>query len=155
MIKLPKMEKQEIEGLIAGQLLCRIAFKGEKYPYMAPFQYIYMNGALYFHFTDYGRKMGLFDTDNRVCVEIEKYLPDMSEYSFVVLRGKLNIVADPEERAEVIRRMAKEGKEKLSRNFLAAHGFKTEEGWSSLDPEKPMVIVKLGSISEEIGIKSP
>jgi nitroimidazol reductase NimA-like FMN-containing flavoprotein (pyridoxamine 5'-phosphate oxidase superfamily) len=149
------MEKQEIEELISEQLLCRIAFKGGKYPYMAPFQYVYMNGTLYFHFTDYGKKMGLLDRDNRVCVEIEKYLPDMSEYSFVVLRGKLNIVADPEERAEAIRRMAKKGKEKLSTNFLAAHGFKTEEGWSSLDPLKPMVIVKLESISEEIGIKSP
>lgn len=155
LIKLPRMEKQEIEELISEQLLCRIAFKGGKYPYMAPFQYVYMNGTLYFHFTDYGKKMGLLDRDNRVCVEIEKYLPDMSEYSFVVLRGKLNIVADPEERAEAIRRMAKKGKEKLSTNFLAAHGFKTEEGWSSLDPLKPMVIVKLESISEEIGIKSP
>jgi len=89
LIKLPRMEKQEIEELISEQLLCRIAFKGGKYPYMAPFQYVYMNGTLYFHFTDYGKKMGLLDRDNRVCVEIEKYLPDMSEYSFVVLRGKL------------------------------------------------------------------
>jgi len=149
------MEKQEIEDLISEQLLCRIAFKGEMYPYMAPFQYAYMKGTLYFHFTDYGKKMKLLGKDKHVCVEIEKYLPDMSKYNFVVLRGKLTIVTDPEERAEVIRRMATEGEEKLSTNFLAAHGFKIEEGWSSLDPEKPMVIVRLDDISEEIGIKSP
>jgi nitroimidazol reductase NimA-like FMN-containing flavoprotein (pyridoxamine 5'-phosphate oxidase superfamily) len=154
LIKLPRMEKQEIEELISEQLLCRIAFKGGKYPYMAPFQYVYMNGTLYFHFTDYGKKMKLLEKDKHVCVEIEKYLPDMSKYNFVVLRGKLTIVTDPEERAEVIRRMATDGKEKLSTNFLAAHGFKTEEGWSSFAPERPMVIVGLEEIAEEIGIKS-
>ena len=99
--------------------------------------------------------MRLLETDNRVCVEIEKYRPDLSEYNFVVLRGKLTLVKDSKERAKVIRRMAEEGEQKLSTNFLAAHGFKKEEGWSSFTPEKPLVIVKLEEIVEEIGLKSP
>lgn len=85
-VRLPKMENAEIEELIREQMLCRIAFKGDKYPYMAPFQYVYLNESLYFHFTDYGKKMKLLRRDNHVCVEIEKYQPDLSEYSFVVLR---------------------------------------------------------------------
>ena len=153
--KLPKMDKHEIEKIIGEQMLCRIAFKGDEYPYMAPFQYVFMNGALYFHFTDYGKKMRLIEKDKRVCVEIEKYTPDMSEYNFVVLRGKLKGVADPEEKAKVINRMAEEGKQHLSTNFLVAHGFKKEEGWSSFTPEKPVVIVKLEEVAETIGIKSP
>ena len=136
-------------------MLCRIAFKGDEYPYMAPFQYVLMNGSIYFHFTDYGRKMRLLEKDKRVCVEIEKYKPDLSEYNFVVLRGTLKVVTDPQERAMVIRRMAEEGEQKLSPNFLAAHGFKKEEGWSSITPEKPLVIVKLENIAQEIGLKSP
>ena len=136
-------------------MLCRIAFKGDEYPYMAPFQYVLMNGSIYFHFTDYGRKMRLLEKDKRVCVEIEKYKPDLSEYNFVVLRGTLKVVTDPQERAMVIRRMAEEGKQKLSPNFLAAHGFKKEEGWSSFTPEKPLIIVKLENIVQEIGLKSP
>ena len=154
-VRLPQMEKREIEKLIREQMLCRIAFKGDKYPYMAPFQYVYMNGSLYFHFTDYGKKMRLLEKDNRVCVEIEKYRADLSEYSFVVLRGTLKVVTGPQERAKVIKRLAEEGKQKLSTNFLAAHGFKKEEGWSSFTPEKPLVIVKLEDIAEEIGLKSP
>ena len=154
-VRLPKMEKREIEKLIREQMLCRIAFKGDKYPYMAPFQYVYMNGSLYFHFTDYGKKMRLLEKDNRVCVEIEKHRADLSQYSFVVLRGALKIVTGPQERAKVIKRLAEEGKQKLSTNFLAAHGFKKEEGWSSFTPEKPLVIVKLEDIAEEIGLKSP
>ncbi len=149
------MERSEIESLIREQMLCRIAFKGGKYPYMAPFQYVYMNGTLYFHFTDYGKKMRLLEKDKRVCVEIEKYRPDLSEYNFVVFRGTLEVVSDPTERAEVIREIAEEGQRKLSPNFLAAHGFKKEEGWSSFRSEKPLVIVKLVEVAEEIGLKSP
>ena len=155
LVKLPKMDKSEIEKLIKEQVLCRIAFKGDKYPYMAPFQYVLMDGSLYFHFTDYGRKMKLLEKNKRVCVEIEEYRRDLSEYSFVVLRGTLRVVTDPQERTTVIKRMAEEGKQKLSPNFLAAHGFNKEEGWSSLSPEKPLVIVKLENIAQEIGLKSP
>ena len=154
-VKLQKMEKSEIERLLREQMLCRIAFKGDEYPYMAPFQYVLMDGFLNFHFTDYGKKMKLLEKDKRVCVEIEKYRPDLSEYKFVVLRGKLEVVRDPQERAKVIKRIAEEGRQKLSTNFLAAHGFKKEEGWSSFTPEKPVVIVKLKEVTEEIGIKSP
>jgi len=64
-------------------------------------------------------------------------------------------VKDPQERAKVIKKMAEEGKQKLSTNFLAAHGFKKEEGWSSFTPEKPVVIVRLKEVTEEIGLKSP
>lgn len=154
-VKLPRMKEDEIKKLIKEQMLCRIAFKGKNYPYMAPFQYVYMNDTLYFHFTDYGRKMKFLDKDKRVCVEIEKYQPDMSEYNFVVLRGSIEIVNDAQERSRVVKKMAEDGKQKLSRNFLAAHGFKKEEGWSALSPEKPLVIVKLTEIVEEIGLKSP
>lgn len=154
-VKLPKMEKSEINNLLQEQLLCRIAFKGDKFPYIAPFQYVMMDGSLYFHFTNYGKKMSLLDKDKQVCVEIEKYRPDLSEYNFVVLRGELEVVNDSDERANVIHRIAEEGKRKLSTNFLAAHGFKKEEGWDSFSPERPVVIVKLKEVVEKIGLKSP
>ena len=154
-VRLPKMEKRAVEKLIREQMICRIAFRGNNYPYMAPFQYALINGSLYFHFTDYGRKMELLKKDRGVCVEIERYLPDLSEYCFVVLRGSLKVVTDPKERAEAIERMAEYGRQKLSENFLAAHGFKKEEGWSSFTPEKPIAILKLVEIAEETALKSP
>ena len=153
--KLPKMDKAEIEELIREQMLCRIAFKGGRHPYMAPFQYVFVDGSLYFHFTDYGRKMKLLERDRRVCVEIEKYELDLSEYRFVVFRGTLKVVTDKLERSRVIRKMAEKGKQRLSPNFLAAHGFTREEGWSAFTPEKPLVIVKLEDIVQGIGLKSP
>lgn len=154
-VKLPRMTESEIETLLHEQTLCRIAFKGATYPYMAPFQYVLIDGCLYFHFTDYGKKMRLLEKDKRVCVEIEKYKPDLSEYNFVVLRGELEVVKDPLKRAEAIHKIAEEGKQKLSTNFLAAHGFKKQNGWASFAPERPVVIVKLTEVAEEIGLKSP
>ena len=153
-VKLPTMKKEEIKDLIHDGMICRIAFRGVKYPYIAPFQYVYMNGALYFHFTDYGRKIKLLEKDNRVCVEIEKIQPDLSEYNFVSLRGNLNVVVDPEERAKVISKLREDGEQKLSQNFLVAHGLNVKDGWSSFTPDKPFVIVKL-DIIEQIGISSP
>jgi hypothetical protein len=149
------MKKSEIERLIKEQFLCRIAFRGEEYPYIAPFQYVFANGTLYFHFTDYGRKMKLIDKDRQVCVEIEQYNPDLSRYMFATLKGRLNIVTDPAERAEVIGKMREFGKKALSRNFLAAHGLKPDENWDSLTAEKPIVIVKIDPLVQKSGLKSP
>jgi nitroimidazol reductase NimA-like FMN-containing flavoprotein (pyridoxamine 5'-phosphate oxidase superfamily) len=155
MVHLPKMTEKEIENIINEQFLCRIAFKGEEYPYITPFQYVCFNNTLYFHFTDYGKKIRLLERDNRVCVEIEKYLNDLSEYSFVSIRGHLEKVIDPIERSTVIKLLALRGKKQISTIFLAAHGLKTEEGWDSFVPEKPLVIMKLVKIKEKIGLKSP
>jgi nitroimidazol reductase NimA-like FMN-containing flavoprotein (pyridoxamine 5'-phosphate oxidase superfamily) len=154
-IKLPKMNEKEIKELISNQFLCRIAFKGRNYPYIAPFQYVFINGSLYFHFTNYGKKMRLFGSDQKVCVEIEKFEADLSSYNFVIFRGELEIVENLNERSKVINKIVKDGKKKLSTNFLAAHGFKKEEGWDSLQTDKELVIVKLKEIKEMLGLKSP
>lgn len=154
--KLPKMTKQEMWRLVRRQSLCRIAFKGTEYPYMAPFQYVVLDDVLYFHFTDYGRKMKLIDNDKRVCVEIEEYKEDLSEYSFIVLRGTLKVVTKQQERIKALEKLSEEGEKKLSPNFLPAHGFKKEEGWDSLTPSNTfLVVIKLENITQEIGLKSP
>jgi nitroimidazol reductase NimA-like FMN-containing flavoprotein (pyridoxamine 5'-phosphate oxidase superfamily) len=154
-IKLPRMKDHEIDSLIQKQMICRIVFKGEEYPYVALFQYVCKNGSLYFHFTDYGKKMKLLETDQKVCVEIENYRKNLSEYRFVLLRGTLKVVKDARERADVIKKMAEQGRQKLSRNFLPAHGLKAEDGWASFNSTMPIIIVKLDEVSEKIGLKSP
>jgi len=155
LVRLPRMTKHEIDNLVKEQIICRIAFMGAEHPYIAPFQYTVMNGFLYFHFTDYGRKMKLLNEGRTVCVEVEQYQPDLSEYKFVVLSGKLKIVTDFEERFNAIKKMVAEAKKRLSPNFLVAHGFSKDAGWSSLSPDKPITIVKLEEIFEEIGLKYP
>ena len=141
-VKLPVMTDDEIEALIQGQIICRIAFRGDDYPYIAPFRYVRMNKHLYFHFTDYGKKMRLLKSDDRVCVMIETFKPDLSNYSFVSMRGKLSEVTNPEERKDAVRLFARTAKSYLSTNFLAAHGFDPEDDWDVFAPEKDLVIIK-------------
>jgi nitroimidazol reductase NimA-like FMN-containing flavoprotein (pyridoxamine 5'-phosphate oxidase superfamily) len=155
-VKLPRLSKAEIDQLLSEQFLCRIAFAGDLSPYIAPFQYVYVDSALYFHFTDYGRKMGLLEKGNPVCVEVERYTRDLGEYGFVALVGKLRIVMDPKEKAKAAARMIEDAEAKgLSTNFLPAHGLPTEADWGSLKNENPLVIVKLVEVTEIVGLKSP
>ena len=154
-VKMPRMKENEIGALIRQQFLCRIAFRGNTHPYIAPFQYAVVDGTLYFHFTDYGKKMSFFKQETPVCVEIERYTPNLSEYQFVVLTGKLRLVEDREERKMAIRKMAEVGKQKLSPNFLVAHGFSQGSDWGAFSEEKPILIIKLGEVTEKTGLKSP
>ena len=148
------MREDEIQQLIEDQFLCRIAFKGSQQPYIAPFQYVVVSGVLYFHFTDYGKKMNFFKQETPVCVEIERYAPNLSEYGFVVLFGKLKLVEDVEERKIAIEKMAEVGKQKLSSNFLVAHGLSKGSRWDDFVASKPFLIIKL-DVTETTGLKSP
>lgn len=154
-IKLPSMTKTEIGQAISKQFLCRIAFNGKDGPQIAPFQYVFFDNYLYFHFTSYGDKMGFLSEGKQVCVEIENYAPDFSEYSFVTLNGNLKVVQDPAEKRKVIEKMAATGKEKLSECFLFAHGFDSKDGWSALNGNQEMLIVKLFRVDSFKGLKSP
>ncbi len=100
--------------------------------------------------------MKLIENDKHVCVEIEEYKEDLSEYSFIVLRGTLKVVNDQQERVKAIKKLSEEGETKLSPNFLPAHGFNKEDGWSSLtSTDLPLVVIRLENITQEIGLKSP
>jgi uncharacterized protein len=154
-VKMPKMNEKEIEKLISEQFLCRIAFKGGNQPYIVPFQYVVVDGSLYFHFTDYGKKMSFFRQKTPVCVEIERYTPNLSEYEFVVLSGNLELVENNEERKRAIMKMAEIGKQQLSPNFLVAHGFPQGSDWSEFTDNKPILIIKLDDVKEKTGLKSP
>lgn len=66
-IKLPSMNKKEIEEAIQKQYICRIAFNGNDGPQIAPFQYVFLDKQLYFHFTNYGDKIGFLNEAKQVC----------------------------------------------------------------------------------------
>ena len=153
-VKLPWMSDAEVNALIGTQIICRIAFSGDGYPYLAPFRYVTMGGTLYFHFTDYGKKMRLLKQDARCCVQIERYTPDLSRYSFVSLRGRLEEVTDPGERSKAVQLFKETGKT-LSTKFLAAHGLDPKGGWEAFTADKDIVIVKLVGVVERVGLKNP
>lgn len=149
------MTLSEIDQLLQEQFLCRIVIPTRSVPYFAPFQYAFVDGVLYFHFTDYGKKMALLRPDVLVCVEVEKCAPDLSTYCFVVLTGNLQVVSDSKEKDKAISKLVETAQSrKISKNFLLVHGFPSELNWDVLKCDKSLVIVKLVNVTGITGLKS-
>ncbi|MDD3792807.1 MAG: pyridoxamine 5'-phosphate oxidase family protein [Candidatus Bathyarchaeota archaeon] len=154
--KLPKMNETEINSLLSQQFLCRIAFCNKNKPYIAVFQYALIDEKMYFHFTNYGRKIKFLKEQPIVCVEIEKISPDLSEYNFVSITGHLNIVTNSAERKKAIEKIVETAKNRgLSEEFMATHGFPKKGNWNNLLTEEELVIVELDEVTEKFGLKSP
>ena len=153
--KLPNMTHEEIENLLIYGDICRIAFFDQEHPYIIPFQYVYVNGGVYFHFTNYGRKIKFLKQNPKVCVEIERLDDVLRSYQFISLKGTLDFVNDKKEREKAINKIRENGRQKLSPAFLSVHGINPKEGWNYFTSEKPFLIVKLSNITEIVGLKSP
>jgi len=147
------MTDKEIDEAIREQKICRIGFIDEEFPYIAPFQYLYLDGVLYFHFTNYGKKKKILKKNNNVCVSVEKLAPDLKKYLFIAIQGKLKKVEDSSEIELVVKKLVQEAEGKFSESFLSAHGFNKEEGWKSFSP-KDRIIYKLDDVVNKIGLKS-
>ena len=75
--------------------------------------------------------------------------------SKAVVLHEQDLPSDPDERAEAIDKMGRLGAERLSENFLAAHGLNPDDGWPAFKPDNPLVIMKLGDVSDIVGLKYP
>lgn len=156
MFKMPRMGKAEYDRLVEEQCVCRIAFKGETHPYIAPFLYVFDGKFIYFLSTKYGRKIEYFRDNPNVCVEIERYTPDLSSFSFVALPGRLIEVEDAEQarraRERFVQLILDRG---LSPNILSALGHSPDEPVDSLLSEERSSVWKLVGVKVEaiLGLK--
>ena len=154
-VKIPRMEKEEYDALIHNRFMARIAFQGEKYPYIAPFMYVYDGKHLYFLSTKYGRKLEYFRKSPYVSVEIEKYAEDLSCFMFVTLQGYLEEVTDSIEK-KIIR-----GKfvdlirdQHLSLNILSALGHSPEDPPESICREERSLVWRLNGVRSLVALKN-
>ena len=152
-VKLPEMNEKEISEAIERENLCRIGFIDGKYPYISPFQYIYFQNSMYFHFTDYGKKKRILEKNRNVCVSIEHFADDLSEYFFISMQGKLILLEDESEKKMVLRKMIESAKNKFSSNFISAHGFDKNNGWDGFKIAD-QIIYKFKKTSKPVALKS-
>lgn len=156
MFKMPRMGKAEYDRLVEEQYVCRIAFKGEMHPYIAPFLYVFDGKFIYFLSTKYGRKIEYFRDNPNVCVEIERYTSDLSSFSFVALPGRLIEVEDAEQGRRVRERFVQLIQDRgLSPNVLSALGHSPDEPVDSLLSEERSSVWKLVGVKVEsiLGLK--
>jgi nitroimidazol reductase NimA-like FMN-containing flavoprotein (pyridoxamine 5'-phosphate oxidase superfamily) len=154
-LKIPRMEKEEYDRLIGENYVSRIAFKGDAYPYVAPFLYVFDGHHLYFLSTRYGKKIQYFSRNPNVAVEIEKFSADMSSYTFVTLQGRLTEVTDRADGRRVrqmfVNMITAKG---LSSNVVAALGHSPTEPLESIVNENRSLIWKLASVNEIVALKN-
>lgn len=153
--KIPRMEKEEYDRLIKENYVSRIAFKGDAYPYVAPFLYIFDGRNLFFLSTKYGKKMRYFKENPNVAVEIERLSPDMSTYTFVTLLGKLVEVTDRTESLRVRQRFVNMMRaQALSNKVVAALGNSPSEPLESVINANRSLIWKLENVEEIVALKN-
>ncbi len=147
--KMPRMEKLEYDRLIGEEHVCRIAFQGERHPYIAPFLYVFDGRFMYFLSTKYGRKVQHFRRNPFVTVEVERYSPDLSHFSFVALPGRLVEIEDSEQKRAVRERFIQLIKTKgLSSNVMSALGHSPDE------PPEALIIEERNSVWKLVGVKA-
>jgi hypothetical protein len=153
--KIPHMEKNEYDRLIHDNYICRIAFRGDSFPYVVPFLYSFDGKYLYFLPTRYGRKIDYFHQYPHVSVEIEYYSSDFSSYKFISLQGTLEEINDNNEKQRVrsdfvnlIR------KRKLSFNVLAALGYMASDPLEIIIQEDRNMVWRLIDVKVIVALKN-
>ena len=63
----------EIESIINGSPVCRIALSENGLSYIIPVCFGYSNKSLYFHSANTGKKIDLIKKNNKVCFEFDIY----------------------------------------------------------------------------------
>lgn len=61
----------ELEQILTGNTICRVAMLDRGRPYLLPFNYGYHQGSLYIHCAREGRKLDILRKDPGVCFEVE------------------------------------------------------------------------------------
>jgi hypothetical protein len=154
-LKIPRMEKHEYDRLIYDNYICRIAFRGDSFPYIAPFLYSFDGKYLYFLPTRYGRKIDYFHKDPNVSVEIEYYSSDFSSYKFISLQGTLEEIEDDGEKQRVRSDFVDLiKKRKLSPNVLAALGYEVSDSPEIIIHEDRNMVWRLTDVKEIIALKN-
>ena len=100
--------RAEIDAVIHGSLVCRVAMTLEDGPYLVPLSYGYDGQALFFHTAGAGRKLQGFEAGGRVCFELERNVELVEhpraacEWSFrfesVIGYGTISEILDAEEK---------------------------------------------------------
>ncbi len=64
--------REEVDEIIRGSDVCRLAFAVANEPYLVPVSFGYDGRCIYFHTAESGRKIDSLAANNRVCFEFER-----------------------------------------------------------------------------------
>lgn len=97
------MTKDEIDHLLKTVGDGVLALSSGDVPYCIPFGFVYLNGMIYLSLFPKGRKWEIFNKNNRVCFNVFAWNDDHSEWSSVVVDGRMVQVRDLKEIEQVVK----------------------------------------------------
>jgi nitroimidazol reductase NimA-like FMN-containing flavoprotein (pyridoxamine 5'-phosphate oxidase superfamily) len=109
----------ELETILKGAVICRLAMMDGSRPYLLPFNYGYRDGAIYIHAASEGKKIDVLRKHPEVCFEVEDEVGIIkadrackwsTRYRSVLGYGRVEIIED------------KAGKQEGLEVIMAQHG---------------------------------
>lgn len=126
-------DRSAIDAILKRCTIGRMATIGKDgYPYIVPVNYVYFEGAIFFHCAKAGEKIDNLKRDPKVCFEVDiplayldlDYYGEIPEacavhqfYHCVVIRGRAEIVSDPDEKLRALNALVK-SHERPGRKFV-------------------------------------
>lgn len=110
-------DKEKVEEILGRCRIGRLATIGaDGYPYVTPLNYVYWNGAVYFHCARKGEKLDNIAIDARVCFEVDIPLaykgtdcdpesPACNVHQFyhsVIIRGRAEVIDNADEKVAAL-----------------------------------------------------
>lgn len=104
-------DRAAIEAILHRAGVGRLGLAVDGQPYVVPLNYVYYNGALYFHCADEGRKIEMLKANPRVCFEVDEHygtvrsnkpVPHSSHYASVIVFGQARVLSDLHLKFEVL-----------------------------------------------------
>lgn len=103
---LPEMTRAEMVNILERERVGRVGLNDQPQPYVVPTDFAYLNGAIYIHTPDRGKKAELARSNPYVCFEIDRYDDTVTDFWSIIIRGKIVEVSNPDERSKAMRIMA-------------------------------------------------
>jgi uncharacterized protein len=154
-LKIPRMKKQEYDQLIHDSCVCRIAFRGDNFPYIAPFLYVFDGKYMYFLSTRYGRKIDYFRKNPSVSVEVDSFSRDMSCFTFISLQGYLDEITDSALKAKVRQDFVTMiEKRNLSHTVLSALGYSPADPLEVITREERTLVWQLMGVKDIVALRN-
>jgi nitroimidazol reductase NimA-like FMN-containing flavoprotein (pyridoxamine 5'-phosphate oxidase superfamily) len=101
------MSPEEIEQFLAVTVTGRLGTSAGNRPYVVPLSFVYLDGAIYYHWFSYeGRKIDTIRENPRVCFEADEYTRDHLNYRSVIADGSIIRVEEKAEKAKVLQALA-------------------------------------------------
>jgi len=107
---------REMELLLKRMPVGRLAVMTEDGPYIVALNYLFLEGSIYFHSAQAGRKIEALRADSRVCFLVDEVGPQVlwehgcgisQIYKSVICFGKAEFVEGPVEKRRILERMVR------------------------------------------------